>query len=91
MDIKSITAKEFPKIARNGAGRKLSPLGKAIRALAVGKGFCMPCEWPHNPNPHRKGCPGTMKVHSVIKQIEGRFRTRCVDGTFYVLRVGDWE
>ena len=90
MNITPITAAEFPQIARNGAGRQLSPLGKVIRALVVGEGFCMPCEWPHATkalrNGYRNGCPGTMKVHAVIRQIEGHFKTRCVDGTFYVLR-----
>ena len=98
MNITPITSAEFPKPDwRRGRGKPLSPLGKAIRELVVGSGFSMPCEWIHDKS-KRTGCPGTIQIHNILQHIRNRtgdsghdatfrVRTRCKDGTFYVLRV----
>jgi hypothetical protein len=87
MEFTPITTKDFPKpIISLGI---MSPIGQAIRKLEVGQGFSIPCEWNHNLEV-RRGCPGTMKIHSINQRLAMglRLRTKCTDGIFYVLRIG---
>ena len=89
-DIKPITATEIKENFSDNAktGKPLSLFGKTIKNLEVGNGFSMPCEWPHNTEiGTRVGCPGTRKSHSTGRSFSYHVRTRCVDGTFYVLRL----
>jgi len=97
MNVQPITANEFPQPQRltgAGAGRLTSETGKMLVALTVGAGFSMPCEWPHRvTNNGQHVCPGTEKFQSASQSMRRRaeptlrIRTRCVDGTLYVLRV----
>ena len=90
MDFTPIRAAEFPEPANGpGRGKPLSPFSKAVRGLVLGSGFSMPCKWTHGKN---GGCPGRGAVQNIktgIRQTDATFnvRTRCKDGTFYVLRV----
>ena len=81
MDIKSITAEEFP--LTNWAP---SPIAKAVRSLKeVGTGFSTPCVWKHVPS--HKTCSGYYRAYYAAKKAKIRVRITCQDGTFYVLRV----
>ena len=99
MNITPITSEEFPLTDAPGArkehGQKISPFTKAVRALAIGEGFSMPCEWPHTPK--RNGCMGTTKANVAVRPYQTlgfgtmRLKTKCIGGTFYVLRLDDKE
>ena len=80
MDIKSITAEEFP--LTNWAP---SPIAKAVRSLEIGAGFSTPCIWKHVPS--QKTCSGYYRAYHAAKVAKIRVRITCQDGTFYVLRV----
>lgn len=79
MDIKSITAEEFP--LTNWAP---SPIAKAVRSLEIGAGFSTPCVWKHVPS--HKTCSGYYRAYYAAKRAKIRVRITCQDGTFYVLR-----
>ena len=95
MNTTPITANEFPQPQRSSrAGRLTSEGTKMLAALTVGTGFSMPCEWQHRDTKQgQHKCPGTEKFQSLGQSVRLRadptlrIRTRCVDGTLYVLRV----
>ena len=81
MDIKSITAEEFPLTKWAP-----SPLATAVRSLKeIGAGFSTPCIWKHSPI--HKTCGGYRYAYYAAKVAKIRVRITCQDGTFYVLRV----
>lgn len=70
-----------------GGGRHVprhSEESSAIRALAVGEGFKVPCHWRHNST---GSCGGVSIAHSVAKKHSMKVQTRCKDGVLYVFRV----
>ena len=82
MDIKSITAEEFP--LTNWA---ISPVTRAVLSLTeVGDGFSTPCIWKHH-RPKSTGCGGYHLAYYASKRAKIRVRITCQGGTFYVLRV----
>ena len=83
MEFTPITKEEFPLTKWAP-----SPLAKAVRSLKeIGDGFSTPCIWNHGP----KNCHGYQSAYYAAKVAKIRVRITCQDGTFYVLRVGDWE
>ena len=100
-DFRPLTATEIMEYFSDDAGveQPLSPYTeslnnhvlffvKAIKNLEVGTGFSLPCKWPHNTEiGTRIGCPGTRKSYSIVRNFGYHVQTRCIDGTFYILRV----
>jgi hypothetical protein len=90
MEITPITPGQFPTGYRL---RNPNPLAEAVRALEVGDGFSTPCIWSHkNARGTPTGCAGRQTAHQAAAWTRPsiHIRTRCKDGTFYVLRIEDW-
>ena len=82
--IKRITREEFTALPAPHS-RTLSAENRELLALKVGEGFSTPCRWNHHTK--RSFCAGTATLHSAARRHGCKIRTRCIDKTFYVLRI----
>lgn len=82
--IERITQQDFDTLpVRQRPGQDLSPETHAILKLAIGEGFKTPCHWKH----YKGACGGASTVHGTAKRHGMVVRTRCYQGTLYVLRI----